>query len=71
MSAISKKLSSLEIGQNTILFGRCYKTLMRTIGSYQSRGRATKNLIIKKCQLIIGDDFKVGVYVERVADETS
>lgn len=58
-----KLLRLLSAGQSVVLPTDDYRTTMRTIGSYQSRGSLPDTLIYKKALIIIGEEMHLGVEV--------
>lgn len=61
-----RRLNALREGESIVMFTEDHLKTMREIESSKSRGQLKGDFKLKKAQVIVGDELKIGVYVEKV-----
>ena len=66
MWSTPRRINALKEGESVVLFTDDHLKTMREIEASKSRGQITIDYRLKKASVIIGDELKIGVYIERV-----
>ena len=70
--SLVNKIKNIKPGERIIIFPKKdYKTLMRNIGSDQSRDKISKDVSYKKALVLIDDQVSIGVAVFRKEKENN
>lgn len=64
--SITRKLDALKKGESIVIMGDDYGKTMKEIGCKQTKGFLSKDFVLKKAQVIVGDELKIGCYVEKI-----
>ena len=68
--SLNAKITAMKPGESMVVFGygSSYTSLMRYIGSLQTKGYISKAIKYKKAHVVLEDELKIGVYITKYID---